>query len=149
MCMQNTMLFCNKLRKMNAEFEDLVGTIDLFCNSPDTARNIQKYNEEQKQVSSQPSGPKRQKIHPHRQKHEVIPIQLVIAYQPRKNCAIEASSISSILFCNALTTSSLIPGVSMVDFIKKSADFPDTVKKSIDCPAAIKLQNEANGTSAK
>ena len=149
MCMQNTMLFCNKLRKINVEFEDLVGTIDLFCNSPDTARNIEKYNEELRQAQLQPSGPKRHKIHPHRQKHEVIPIQLVIGYQPRKNCAIEASSISSIVFCNALHKAALIPGVSLIDFIKKSADFPEVVKESIDCRAAIQLQHETNGRPPK
>jgi len=77
--MRKLMLFSNKLRHMNTEFELLLGTIQMFCDSPNTAANIEKYQNERKLGSASGCGYKRQRTYHHNRQHEVIPIQLVTA----------------------------------------------------------------------
>jgi len=136
------MLFCNKLRHMNTEFELLLSTIQAFCDSPDTARNIEKYNGERLLDSKHASTHKRQRTNPHQRHHEVIPIQLVTQCL-KTNYAILADSTSGVLCCNTLTANSLMPAVSFVDYLKKTHGIPQSVKASIDCPAAVELRNAA------
>jgi len=140
--MQRSMLLCNKLRLMNSEFQVLLSTIDVFCHSPDTARNITTYMKEHaERVSHAPVGHKRQRRLQHTRKTEVIPIQLVTGNRARNNCVITASSMSSILVCNELR--SVLPPVCFVDFIKKSNGCPDSVKESINCVEAREDRNIA------
>ena len=140
--MQKLMLFCNKLRRMNSEFELLLSTIQVFCDAPDTTRNIEKYQSERLIDSKHAAGHKRQRTNPHRRHHEVIPIQLVTQCL-KTNYAILADSMSGMLCCNTLTANALMPAVSFVDYLKKTHDIPLSVKASIDCPAAVELRKAA------
>jgi len=145
--MQRSMLLYNKLRLMNSEFQVLLSTIDVFCHSPDTARNITAYTKQQaERVSHAPVGHKRQRRLQHTRKTEVIPIQLVTGNRGRSNCVITVSSMSSILVCNDLR--SVLPPVCFVDFIKKSNGCPDSVKESINCVEAREDRNIAIGLDA-
>jgi len=74
--------------------------------------------------------------------HQVIPIQLVTAYEGV--CySIVADSVSGLLCCSTLTTSSVITSVSLLDYIKKSPDIPGSVKASIDCHDAVEFRKAA------
>jgi len=139
---QKLMLFCNKLRHMNTEFELLLSTIQVFCDSSDTTTNIQKYQSECLLDSKHASSHKRRRTNPHKRHHEVIPIQLVTQCL-KADYVIVADSMSGILCCNTLTVNALMPCVSFVDYLKKTHDIPQSVKASIDCPAAVELRNAA------
>ena len=142
--MQKMGLFCNKMRRMNGEFEALLSVIETFCSSPKTASNIEKYNEDRlhNATQSQSSGQKRQRLSQKKRHHQVIPIQLVTAYEGV--CySVVADSVSGLLCCSTLTTSSVITSVSLLDYIKKSPDIPGSVKASIDCHDAVEFRKAA------
>jgi len=141
---KRSMLFCRKLRHMNAEFQVLLSTVDIFCNSPDTARNITAYITERGERTSHSSiRYKRQKRLPRTRKDEVIPIQLVTGYHSRNNCVVTANSMSSIIMCNELRN--VLPSVCFLDFIMKSVDCPQSVKDSMKCIEAQEDRNIALG----
>jgi len=134
--------YCTNMRRMNTEFETLLNTIQTFCDSPKTTSNIEKYNSERLLDPSQTSGQKRRRMNYNKKHHEVIPIQLVTTCTGVKYSII-AESVTGILCCNTLVANDLIPSVSLLDYIKKSNDIPESVKKSIDCPAAVEIRNAA------
>ena len=135
-----SMLFCRKLRHMNIEFQELLSTIDIFCNSPDTARNITAYVKDRaERISHSSNGHKRQKRLQQCRKNDVIPIQLVTAYSARNRCLLTAESMSSIIMSNELRNT--MPAVCFLDFIQKSMDCPQSVKDSMQC---IEAQEDRN-----
>jgi len=142
--MQKMALFCNKMRRMNSEFEALLSLIETFCDSPKTASNIEKYNEDRlhNATQSQSSGHKRQRLSQKKRHHQVIPIQLVTAYEG-VSYSVVADSVSGLLCCSTLTTSAVITAVSLLDYIKKSPDIPASVKASIDCHDAVEYRKAA------
>ena len=141
---KRSMLFCRKLRHMNAEFQVLLSTIDIFCNSPDTARNITAFIAGRGERTSHSSiGYKRQKRLQRMRRDEVIPIQLVTGYHSRSTCVVTANSMSSIIMCNELRN--VLPSVCFLDFIMKSSDCPQSVKDSMKCVEAQEDRNVALG----
>lgn len=144
---QRTMLLCNKLGQMNSEFQVLLSTIDVFCHSADTARNIAAYQRESsKHVQGGSARHKRHRTLHHTRKSEVIPIQLVTAYHSRNRCVISATSTSSILVSNDMR--SVLPNTCFVDFVRSSAGCPESVRKSINCVEAREERNVALGRDA-
>ena len=145
--MQRTMLLCNKLGQMNSEFQVLLSTIDVFCHSADTARNIAACQKESSErVENAPARHKRQnKLH-HTRKSEVIPIQLVTGYHSRNVCVISATSMSSILVSNGMRC--VLPNTCFVDFVRNSAGCPDSVRQSMNCVEAREDRNIALGRDA-
>ena len=126
-----TMQFGSKLKQMNAEFEDLLGMIDVFCYSKDTARNIETYNK--KRTESQDSVHKRRRK---RNDNEVIPIQLVAGNRPLQHCTITANSMSSILLCNSLHSNSVLATSCFLDFVKKTTDCAANLRLEVEKPEA-------------
>ena len=141
------MLLCKKLAQMNSEFQVLLSTIDVFCHSADTTRNIAAYQKERSErMESTPARHKRPKKMYHMRKSEVIPIQLVTGYHSRNNCVISATSMSSILVSHDMR--SVLPNTCFVDFLKNSAGCPESVRKSINCVEAREDRNVALGRDA-
>ena len=133
------MQFGSKLKQMNSEFEDLLGTIDVFCNSKDTTRNIKSFYK--KRAESHDSAHKRRrKRNESQNKHnEVIPIQLVTDNLPLQHCTITANSMSSILLCNSLHSNSVLATSCFLDFVKNTTD----------CAANLRLEVEKPATTGK
>jgi hypothetical protein len=144
---QRTMLLCQKLGQMNGEFQVLLSTIDVFCHSADTARNIAAYQRESsKHVQGGSARHKRQRKLHHTRKSEVIPIQLVTGYHARNNCIISATSTSSILVSNDMR--GVLPNTCFVDFVRSSAGCPESVRNSMNCVEAREDRNVALGRDA-
>jgi len=125
---------------MNSEFEDLLGMIDVFCNSKDTTRNIQSYNKNRAE-SHDSAHKRRRKRNESQHKHnEVIPIQLVTGNRPLQHyCTITANSMSSILLCNSLHSNSVLATSCFLDFVKNTTD----------CAANLRLEVEKPATTGK
>ena len=144
---QRTMLLCQKLGQMNSEFQVLLSTIDVFCHSADTARNIAVYQRESsKHVQGGSARHKRHRTLHHTRKSEVIPIQLVTAYHSRNRCVISATSTTSILVSNEMR--SVLPNTCFVDFVRTSAGCPESVRASMNCVEAREDRNVALGRDA-
>ena len=144
---KRSMLFGRKLGHMNAEFQVLLSTIDVFCNSSDTVRNIATYVQDRGARTSHSSiGYKRQRRLQRASRNEVIPIQLVTGSHSRTNCVIRANSMSSIIMCNELR--SVLPPACFLDFIMQNVDCPQSIKDSMTRAEAKEERDIALGKAS-
>jgi hypothetical protein len=132
-------MFTKQLNRMNSEFENLIGSIDAFCNCKNTEQNIEKYNESKKNGKR---GKQSQKG-PQRNKTEIIPIQLVTEMLQYNTCKIVANSISTMIVANDLQSNSLMPEENFLKYIQKTFDYNTSLDLKIPDEALSVLPSVA------
>ena len=137
--LKTTMMFTKQLNRMNSEFENLIGSIDAFCNCKNTEQNIEKYNESKQNGKR---GKQSQKG-PQRNKTEIIPIQLVTEMLQYNTCKIVANSISTMIVANDLQSNSLMPEENFLKYIQKTFDYNTSLDLKIPDEALSVLPSVA------
>jgi len=117
--MLDTMLFSKQMRTMNSEFEDLLSTVEIFCNSTNTKKKLDKHAQELKGngTGSKKAGPGKRRMNP--PTNMAIPIQEVAEYNGHSIVQVCANSISSIVACNQLYSRSLIQSNTFLEFVNE------------------------------
>ena len=142
--MLDSMLYANHMRTMNNEFEDMLSIIEIFCDSPKTKSKLDAFSGDLK--NGKPGSNKRRRQNGG-QHNLALPIQCVTEYDGKSIVDIRANSVSSIVACHHLYSSSLIQGNTFLEYINARILNHGDKYTTTDLAAVIATQIQRNNAA--
>jgi len=129
---------------MNNEFEDMLSIIEIFCDSPKTKSKLNTFSEDLK--NGKPGQNKRRRPNGWQQ-NLGLPIQCVTEYDGKSIVEIRANSVSSIVACHHLYSSSLIHSNTFLEYINARILSHGDTYTTTDLAAVIASQIQKNNVA--